>query len=82
MAKFSGTPPLPFRALRIDRVAQTVADHIDADGAQAEDRRREHPLPPVLLDHDGIVGARKKIAPGGRGKRDAESEVADRKSVV
>ena len=66
-SSFSSISTLAFRALGIDRVAQTVTDHVDADGADTENRGREDPLPPVLLDDDGVVGL-----PGIRGEVTAD----------
>ena len=71
----SSPPYLTFECLRVERIAQTVANQVDTNGADAENRRREHPLPPILLDDDGVVRAVEQVAPRRGRQRNAEAEV-------
>src|SRR2546427_3735272 len=62
--------------LRIQRVAQPVAQQVDAERRQRERRAGERGQPP--RDVEKIAALRQHAAPRGRGRLDAEAEEADR----
>ena len=65
--------------LGVHDVAEGVSDDVDAYCRYCKEQRREEPLPPVVV-HDGqVVCTVEHIAPCRARRRDAESEVRQRR---
>src|SRR5712691_11210143 len=62
--------------LRIQRVAEPVAQQVDAERRERERRAGERGQPP--RDVEKVAALREHAAPRGRGRLDAEAEEADR----